>query len=187
MLRFVVFLLLTTTYGAAQFTASFSPQPVETFRAAFGSRLKGVAVFDVTVCSNAPQDAVVAAGRVIQAAQTQISTVNRSLAQAAIGKARRGNAKYRAARILEWASWIAGFFTASGTISASPEIAAIFPILAGAGHRLADEFEGQVPDAGAWSKDWLEDAITLAPGACATRLLLGGYKPGLKSFSVEVK
>lgn len=180
----VLAMLLVCVRLPAQVTASFSPQPLAAFKAAFGSKLDGVAVFEVTVCNRAALGVEVPAGRITQS-QTEIATVNRDLATRALSKARRSSKKYRFARAFFWASLGGSALIGADVVSASAQVAAIFPFLAGLSERLSGEFEGEIPDASSFG--WLTGTLALPPGDCTSRLLLGDYRRGRQPFTVEVR
>lgn len=167
---------------------AFTPQPLESFKAAFGSKLPGVAVYDVVVCNNSPQYLDVPAGRVYQAALAGMAPLNRSLTQATLRRARRGSRWHQVAAVAEWLGFAAGLLTASGTIAASEAVRVIPPIVAAGAHRLRDQYDSEQPEAAKlFEKDFLEDVLVLPPGGCASRILLGRYDKAVKPFVVDME
>ncbi len=176
---------LAALSASAQVTASFSPQPLASFRAAFGSKVRGVAIYDVQVCSKAAAD--VAAGVVMQAAQTKFSTVNAVLNDATVRQARSANKWVKASRILEVLSGLATIFGVSGAFQVGKGALTVLASLPPVAHELQGYFEGQAPPpAGAYSGSMLQGLIHVAPNSCEGRLLLGEYVKGLKPFQVVI-
>lgn len=167
---------------------AFTPQPLEAFKAAFGSKLPGVAVYDVVVCNNSPAYLDVPAGRVYQAALAGFAPLNRSLTQATLRRARRQSRWYKALAVVEWLAFAGSFLTASGTVAGNEAVRVIPPLVAAGAHRLRDQFEAEQPEAAKlFEKDFLEETLVLPPGGCASRILLGRYDKAVKPFVVDLE
>jgi len=186
----VAVMLLAIAPAHGQVTASFSPQPLEAFKAAFGSKVKGVAVYSVDVClaRTAPAPIDIATAFVTQAAVGKFATINPALNDVTTQEARRHNKKVRAAKWLEEAASLAAVLGAGGVVKVSSSvltgIVSAIPIF----HQAQDYFEGEAPPpAGAFAGSMLSGTLHLSPGSCESRLVLGRYVKGLDAFVAEVK
>jgi hypothetical protein len=166
----------TGTQTLAGATVSFSPQPAPAVQAVTGvprSGITGLQLWEATVCHAGASHLDLDSGRVLQAAQTRLATVNPALAAAIVRHARRRSPWRRAAAIAEWAALGYSALVVGGTIKVSEGMAVIGPIINGAAHRIRDEFDEEFRAQGGddWRDKFLTGMLTLPPRGCVTRLL----------------
>jgi hypothetical protein len=173
---------------SAKFRISVSHQPLEVFKAAFLEKLPNVAMYDVLVCNVGDAPGAISGGIVMQTAASKVSLISRSLVEITAARARTKSKKYKAAEMAKWASIVGAMLVSGGTISASTDIAVIFPIVTAASDRLSKQFDqSSLPSSslGQWLS--ADESFPLSPQACTSRLFLGGFKPGFQTATIEVK
>lgn len=184
----IFFLTLSALVGQEKASATFTLQPLETFKATFHASLPGVALYESLTCNTTDSGLIVFGGSIAQAAaEAGISRTNMKLVAYTGASAKRRSKKYKAARIMEWVGWTGSSLTATDTIRVgSKVIKAIFPALTQAAHQVADQFETEAP---AQVPDLLDpkERIVLEGRACESRLLLGGYIRDFKPRRIPIQ
>jgi hypothetical protein len=127
--RIVVTGFFALTSARAQVTASFSVQPLETWKAAIGKRLPGTAVYDATVCNAGQATVVIPAGRVFTAARTKISTVSPLLVANTLSRSQDKTVAARTLEILGFFVWGIGVATISDSLKIPDNAKIALPLI----------------------------------------------------------
>lgn len=181
-------MLAAVAQPAPQFRVSFSHQPLEVFKAAFITKLPSVAMYEATVCNVGQAPGSVSGGLVLQAANSRLNTISRNLVEMTALRARTKSKKYVAMEVLKWSSIVGSMLVTGGTIDLSSTWGVVFPIMTAASDRLSkqwDEKSISTSTMGGWLA--ADEAYTLAPSGCSSRLFLGRYERDFQPFTLEIK
>lgn len=181
-MKTIALFLFAVCSANAQVTASFSLQPLETWKAVIGKRLAHTAVYDATTCNAGTQSAVVPAGQIFQAARTKIATVSPLLINGTISRAQSKTAAYRALEIATFAAWGISVAAASSALKMPDNTKIALPLLGEALSHIAGSLQSKVPSVD--KSAFLDGALALSPGTCESRLILGEYRKDVDTFSV---
>lgn len=190
MTRIGIILVALTLYGqeppapskstsGAKFVASFSHQPLETFKSAFLSKVQNIALYEATVCNVGIEPGTISGGVVLQAAQKKVPTVNTQLVTATLSRARKKSNMFKIMRLVEWAAFAGAILTTGKTFNVPDQVKQIFPIIASTSDKLSTSFAEAGIDPAALG-NWVrpESMTTLMPQQCSSGLFLGGWSKG---------
>jgi len=183
--------LLLCTAASAQVTVTFSHQPIQSFEAAIGPRLSGIALYSATACSVLQRN--LSGGLIQQQAEIagKLNVVAPALAFSTGNRSRNRSGLSRFLNVLKWASVGAAVIVAAK--GASPGLIEGFTFGAGAiqviDTTLAPSNEaaqqaflsvlGQLLNPG--------DTIAVPAGGCVSKVFFGDYIPGWKPISTTLQ
>lgn len=174
--------------GLAEITATFTPQSEATFKAVFGSRIKGVALVQVEICNGGMAMVNVHAGRVFQAAQSKgLLTVSPILVGPTLFRSERRGWMSVTLEVAHWLSWGATVLTGSDVVSANRAVRAALPLISQGAAELGGRLRANRNDLSLVHRSFLDGVIPIPPASCESRLLLalGEPKPEQATFQVE--
>jgi hypothetical protein len=183
--RIVAVGFFALTSARAQVTASFSVQPLETWKAAIGKRLPGTAVYDATVCNAGQATVVIPAGRVFTAARTKISTVSPLLVANTLSRSQDKTVAARTLEILGFFVWGIGVATISDSLKIPDNAKIALPLIGEALAHVGGVVRAKVPSID--RSAFLEGPLALGANACESRLMLGEYRKDVAHFDVAIQ
>lgn len=165
-----------------QFSVTFSKQPLEAFKAAFLTKLTGVALYKATACNqDFSTTGLLNGGFVLQAAETQsnIGSVDRGLIEATVNRARQKSKKYIAAEVSLWAVLLGSALVPGGGVATIGSTKIPWLAITGlASKKLSDNYNTSGTPAASlvWMSPELD--MRLSPRTCAAGIFLGSWTPG---------
>jgi hypothetical protein len=169
-------------------TVTVSHQPYEVFKAAFGGGLRGVGLYQATVCNKTDGGMRISEGVIVQAIEKKVGTVNPALAISTANRARTKGKKYRIAKAAEYALLGGSLFTAGGTIAASNGVKLGLVAAQGFAGKFSEDARAEAGlDISALAQ-FLDPGRTtvLDARSCSSRLALGAFKKTFDPFEVQI-
>ena len=171
------------TVAWADVSVLLSPQPASTTRA---MGITAASLWAVRLCNSGDAIATVPAERVFEGAP-DVPFLELGEAQIVLQQSHARNRRVKIARYLEGAVVLATVVTGGGVVAASPKVIVALGLSASAAHQIGDLIQGVAPDLTPIAADLMNAPLTLAPGACATRLALADVHPEARALTFSLK
>lgn len=187
LLLFLLGLLSVQLRG--QVTITISHQPYESFKGAFGSGLRGVGLYQATVCNDSTLAQELSEGRIVQVIEQRVAVLNPALVLPTAARARSGSKMAKFTRAIEFAALGASLYLSTGKGRVNSR--ANFLVLAGSGvsgqlHEWAAK-EQRLPEGALVSLLDTARKLILPAGACSSRLALGAYRKSFDPYQVTLR
>ena len=175
-------LLFATAPVHGQASLLFTPQPLRTSRSL---GIKNVGLWTVEVCNDSDKPLSIPQERILMAAPA-LWALDHATALAMLQQNRVHEPHLIASTLLQQSLILATVLVAGGMITASARALASLTIGSTAVQQVAGDLKGQIPDLTGIQNNLLEPSLSLAPGACATRTVLGGLHKGATAIPAKI-
>ncbi len=175
-------LIVTARESRAQVSLLFTPQPLRTSRSV---GIRNVGLWTVLACNDGAAMRILPEERILMAAPA-LWALDHATALTALTQSHVRDRSVVIATLLQQAVMLTTILTAGGLVAASPRAIVSLTLGDSAAQQLASAIRGQAPDLSGIQSNLLETSLSLGPGACATRTLLGGIHKGATAISAQI-
>jgi len=185
-----LFALFSAATAHCQVNITFSPQPPELTRIAFGKIGARLETWQVTVCNDGKEHVDVSAGRIYQAAQKrQLPVLNRAMALSAVVRAKNRHPASVAMKAIGYLSLVSGVLTGVDLVKVGPWLRAALPIIGLASHQVESEMRSGVPEERLqrFDQEVLGDDLSVPGGGCASKIVFTARVRAAKPFTAPKK
>ncbi len=173
--------LTTPVHGQASLL--FTPQPLRTSRSL---GIKNVGLWTVLVCNDSAQALSLPQERILMAAPN-LWALDHATALTMLQQNRVHEPHFVASTLLQQSLILATILVAGGMITASSRALVSLTLGSTAAQQISSDLKGQIPDLTGIQNNLLETTLSLAPGACATRTVLGGLHKGATAIPAKIQ
>jgi len=178
---------------------SVAHQPLEAFKGSFLTKLRGIGIYQATVCSEADTAIRLSEGQMTLAIERggvdpgtkrhiRVATISPVLLIPTLQRARKQSNLYKLVKIFEWSAWAGVAFVASGSVQVPGAIGLLFPVLSTAADRLGGTYQMEGADLSLLLTVTLDPnrTILLEPRGCASRVFLGDFIRNFSTYEVTI-